>query len=54
MKYSKLIKNLEYQKTLSGKEDPDIVIADSYKSYEFPIKKIDSFYGDIGIFINVS
>ena len=54
MKYSQLIKELEYQKALSGEKDPNIVVADSYKSYEFPIKKIDSFYGDIGIFINIS
>ena len=39
MKYSQLIKELEYQKVLSGEENPDIVVADSYKSYEFPIKK---------------
>ena len=54
MKYSQLIKELEHQKSLSGEKNPDIVVADSYKSYEFPIKKIDSFYGDIGIFINIS
>ena len=54
MKYSQLIKELEYQKSLSGEKDPDIVVADSYKSYEFPIKKIGPFYGDIGIFINIS
>lgn len=54
MKYSQLIKELEYQKTLSGEKDPNVVVADSYKNYEFPIKKISLFYGDIGIFINIS
>ena len=54
MKYSQLIKELEYQKTLSEEKDPNVVVADSYKSYEFPIKKIGPFYGDIGIFINIS
>lgn len=54
MKYSQLIKELEYQKTLSGEDDPNIVVADSHKSYKFPIKEISSFYDDIGIFINIS
>lgn len=54
MKYSEFIKELEHQKNLSGEKNPNIVVADSYKSYEFPIKKISLFYGDIGIFINIS
>ena len=52
MKYSQLIKELEYQKTLSGEKDPNIVVADSYKSYEFPIRKVELFYNSIGIMIN--
>ena len=52
MKYSKIIKELEYYKSISDEEDPDIVVADSYKSYEFPIKKIGQFYDKIGIIIN--
>ena len=43
MKYSELIKELERQKNLSGEDNPDIVVADSYKSYEFPIKKLVNF-----------
>lgn len=54
MKYSQLIKELEHQKALSGEKDPNIVVADFYKSYEFPIKKISLFYGDIGIIINAN
>ena len=54
MKYSELIKELEYQKTLSGEKDPNVVVADSYKSYEFPIKKVNQFYDSIGIIINVN
>mgnify|MGYP007013873558 CR=1 FL=1 len=52
MKYSQLIEKLEHWKKLSGEENPDIVVADSYKSYEFPIKNIGQFYNKIGIFIN--
>ena len=52
MKYNKLIEKLEYWKKLSGEENPDIIVADSYKSYEFPIKNIGQFYDKIGIFIN--
>jgi hypothetical protein len=54
MKYSEFIKELEHQKNLSGEDNPNIVVADSYKSYEFSIKKIGQFYGDIGIFININ
>ena len=54
MKYSEFIKELERQKNLSEEDDPNVIVADSYKSYEFPIKKINPFYGDIGIFINIS
>ena len=54
MKYSQLIKELEYQKALSGEKDPNIVVADSYKSYEFPIKKVNQFYDNIGIIINAN
>ena len=52
MKYSELIKELNYWKEISGEENPDIIVADSYKSYEFPIKNIGQFYDKIGIFIN--
>ena len=52
MKYSQLISELEYWKRISDEEDPDIIVADSYKSYEFPIKNIGQFYNEIGIFIN--
>lgn len=52
MKYSEIIKKLEYWKSVSGEKDPNVVVADSYASYEFPIKKIKSFYGNIGILIN--
>lgn len=52
MKYSEIIKELEYWKSISDEEDPEVVVADSYKSYKFPIKKIEPFYGDIGIIIN--
>ena len=52
MKYSELIKELEYCKSVSDKENPEVVVADSHSSDEFPIKKIESFYGNIGIIIN--
>ena len=52
MKYSKIIKELEYWKSVSGEKDPEVVVADSYASYEFPIKKIEPFYSNIGIIIN--
>lgn len=52
MKYSEIIKELEYWKSISGEEDPKIVVADSHTSDEFPIKKIEPFYGNIGIIIN--
>jgi len=52
MRYSEIIKELEYWKKISEEEDPKIVVADSYKSDEYPIKKIEPFYGKIGIIIN--
>lgn len=53
MKYSELIKELEYWKSVSVEENPKVVVADSHTSDEFPIKKIEPFYGSIGIIINV-
>jgi hypothetical protein len=52
MKYSEIVKELEYWKSVSGEENPEVVVADSHASYKFPIKKIEPFYGDIGIIIN--
>ena len=52
MKYSEIIKELEYWKSISGEEDPEVVVADSHASYEFPIKKIEPFYNNIGIIKN--
>lgn len=52
MKYSEIVKELEYWKSVSREEDPEVVIADSHANYEFPIKKIEPFYGNIGIIIN--
>ena len=52
MKYSELIKKLEYWKSISGEENPEVVVADSHISDKFPIKKIGPFYGNIGIIIN--
>jgi hypothetical protein len=52
MKYNELIKELEYWKSISGEENPEIVVADVSLSYEFPIKKIEPFYNNIGIIIN--
>ena len=52
MKYSEIIKELEYWKSIYDEEDTKVVVADSYKSYEFHIKKIEPFYGNIGIIIN--
>lgn len=52
MKYNELIEKLERWKRLSGEENPDIIVADSHESYEFPIKNIGQFYDKIGIFIN--
>lgn len=52
MKYSEIIKELEHYKVLSGEDDPNIVVADSRKSYEFPIRKVELFYNSIGIMIN--
>lgn len=52
MRYSEIIKELEYWKSVSGEEDPKVVVADSRADYEFPIKKIEPFYGNIGIIIN--
>lgn len=52
MKYSELINTLNYLKKISGEEDPEIVVANFYKSDEYPIKKIEPFYGKIGIVIN--
>lgn len=52
MKYSELINTLNYLKKISGEENPKIVVADSYKSDEYPIRKIEPFYGKIGIIIN--
>lgn len=52
MKYTELIKRLEYWKKLSGEKDPEVVVADSHAGYKFPIKKIESFYDNIGIIIN--
>ena len=53
MKYSEIVKELEYWKSISDEEDPEVVVADSHVSYEFPIKKIKPFYNNIGIIINV-
>ena len=52
MKYSELIKKLEYWKSISGEENPKVVVADSHTSDEFPIKKIEPFCDNIGIIIN--
>lgn len=52
MKYNELIKELEYWKSISGEDNPEIVVADSHTSDEFPIKKIEPFYNNIGIIIN--
>ena len=34
MKYSELIKDLEYWKEISGEEDPEVVVNDTPYSYE--------------------
>ena len=34
MKYSELIKELEYWKRISGEEDPEVVVNDNPYSYE--------------------
>ena len=34
MKYSELIKELEYWKEISGEEDPEVVVNDTPYSYE--------------------
>lgn len=52
MRYSEIIKELEYWKSIFGEEDPNVVVADSRKSYEFPIRKVELFYNSIGIIIN--
>lgn len=52
MRYSELIRELEYWKSISGEDDPEVVVADSHTSDEFPIKKIEPFYDNIGIIIN--
>lgn len=52
MKYSELIRELECWKSISEEEDPEVVVADSHISDEFPIKKIEPFYDNIGIIIN--
>lgn len=52
MKYNELIGKLERWKKLSGEENPDIMVVDYHKNYEFPIKSIGQFYDKIGIFIN--
>ena len=43
MKYSELIKELEYWKEISGEEDPEVVVNDTLYSYE-----IDSIQPVIG------
>jgi hypothetical protein len=46
MKYSELIKELEYWKRISGEEDPEIVVNDEPYSYEIehiqPVKGIEN------------
>lgn len=49
MKYSEIVKELEYWKSISGEEDPEVVVCDSHTSDEFPIQKINPFYNKIGI-----
>ena len=43
MKYSEIIKELEYWKSISGEEDPEVVVNDTPYSYE-----IDSIQPVIG------
>ena len=44
MKYSELIKELEYWKRISGEEDPEVVVNDEPYSYEIehiqPVKGV--------------
>ena len=46
MKYSELIKELEYWKEISGEEDPEVVVNDTPYSYEIdfiqPVKGVEN------------
>ena len=46
MKYSELIKELEYWKRISGEEDPEVVVNDEPYSYEIehiqPVKGVEN------------
>ena len=54
MKYSKLIKELEYLKKESGKEDPDVIISDTKTvSYVFNIQKVKPVDDYIGLLIHL-
>ena len=55
MKYSELIRELEYWKRISGEDDPEVVVNDSPYSYEIdviqPVKGVENSRA-IGILFN--
>ena len=54
MKYSELIKELEYWKSISGEEDPNVIVFDTKSSdYIFNIQKIKPVGNYIGLLIHI-
>ena len=55
MKYSQIVKELEYLKKISGEDDPDVIVSDMKTSdYIFNIQKIKPVGDYIGILIYLS
>ena len=56
MKYSELLRELDYWKRVSGEEDPEVVVNDTPYSYEIdmvqPVKGIEN-HRAIGILFNL-